>query len=257
MKCRESLCRSVAHRVDHIVYLFEGFRLDAARRQLSSSGGVVVPLNSRAMEALVLLVSRAGDLVSKRELLEGVWPAAVVEDNNINQCILAIRKALGESAGSNRFIMTVPGRGYRFVAPVILQRRESPEAAAPEPGIPGEARRWKTLALPGLAVATILVVLALDASHDEVSLEKPTGTGDLIVHLRSDNTASPAPESVMLLECLRQHPELHLKVQVQIVGSESAPPIWTGSYIAGAQDLHPDSTGHGAGGDACHRLAAR
>ena len=90
-----------------------------------------------------MLVSHAGELVTKRQLLESVWPSAIVEDNNINQCILAIRKALGESAGSNRFVMTVPGRGYRFVAPVIQQKRESPEPSGTDPTSPPGARRWK------------------------------------------------------------------------------------------------------------------
>src|SRR6185369_282157 len=111
--------------VEHTVYLFDGFQLDVTRRQLSSIGGVVQPLSSRAMDALLLLVTHAGQVIEKRQLMQAVWPTAVVEDNNLNQCILAIRRALGETAGSNRFIMTVPGRGYCFVSPISTLTHES------------------------------------------------------------------------------------------------------------------------------------
>jgi DNA-binding winged helix-turn-helix (wHTH) protein len=241
--------------VEHIVYIFEGFRLDAGRRQLSSSGGVVVPLNSRPMEALVMLVSRAGELVTKRQLLEGVWPAAVVEDNNINQCILAIRKALGESAGSNRFVMTVPGRGYRFVAPVVLQKLESPEAA--DAAAPLEGRRWWTFGLPGVAAAALMALIMMDTSRDVAALPQVAEQNGLVVHLRRDNAAPAIQQADILLACLRQRPDLHLQVEVHVVGGESAAPLWTGRYIAGAQDLLPEAGAHSPVNDACQQLAAR
>jgi DNA-binding winged helix-turn-helix (wHTH) protein len=243
--------------VEHIVYIFEGFRLDAGRRQLSSSGGVVVPLNSRPMEALVMLVSRAGELVTKRQLLEGVWPAAVVEDNNINQCILAIRKALGESAGSNRFVMTVPGRGYRFVAPVVLQKLESPEATAADAAARLEGRRWWAFGLPGVAAAALMALIVMDTSREEAALPLTTVQNELVVHLRRDNAAPAVQQADVLLACLRQRPDLHLQVEVHVVGGESGPPLWTGRYIAGAQDLLPGAAVHSPVNDACQQLAAR
>ena len=242
--------------VEHIVYVFEGFRLDAGRRQLSSSGGVVIALNSRAMEALVILVARAGELVTKRQLLEGVWPAAVVEDNNINQCVLAIRKVLGESAGSNRFIMTVPGRGYRFVAPVIVQKRESPEAPAMESQVRGNNARWRTLALPGIAAALILALIGV-ASREDILPPQVTEQSELVVHLRRNAGAPADLQTDTLLACLRQRPDLHLQVEVHVVGAESGRPLWTGQYIAGAQDLLPDAKGPVTDANACRQLAAR
>src|SRR5688500_12560462 len=82
------------------------------------------------MEALLLLLANAGQIVERRRLMQTIWPNTIVEDNNLNQCILAIRKALGETAGSNQFVMTVPGRGFCFVCPVRTQIQESPEEAA-------------------------------------------------------------------------------------------------------------------------------
>jgi DNA-binding winged helix-turn-helix (wHTH) protein len=125
--------------VQHIVYLFDRFQLDVTRRKLLSSGGLVLPLGSRPLEALLLLVANAGQIVDRRRLMQTVWPDRIVEDNNLNQCVLAIRKALGETAGSNHYVMTVPGRGFSFVCPVRVQTQESAdemEAAAPVPPAP-------------------------------------------------------------------------------------------------------------------------
>lgn len=141
--------------MQYTVYLFEGFQLDVTRRKLISAGGLVQPLNSRATDALLLLVENAGELVDKRRLMETVWPDAVVEDNNLNQCILAIRKALGEVAGSNRFVMTVPGRGYRFVTPVRTVIRES-LGDTPARVPPGA---WWTAAAAGLFALSLLLLL--------------------------------------------------------------------------------------------------
>src|SRR5688572_29759949 len=111
--------------MQHIVFRFDRFQLDVTRRKLLSASGLVLPLNSRAMEALLLLVANAGQVIEKRRLMQTVWPDTIVEDNNLNQCIRAIRKALGETAGSNRFVMTVQGRGFCFVCPVRVKIQES------------------------------------------------------------------------------------------------------------------------------------
>jgi DNA-binding winged helix-turn-helix (wHTH) protein len=82
------------------------------------------------MEALLLLVANAGQIVERRQLMRAVWPHTVVEDNNLSQCILAIRRALQEKAGSDHFVMTVQGRGFCFVCPVHTRIQESSEESA-------------------------------------------------------------------------------------------------------------------------------
>lgn len=99
-------------------YEFGGFRLDTVLQVLVSPAGETIALPGRAYDVLRYLVERSGELVDKASLMRAVWPSAVVEDNNLNQCILVLRRALGESAGERRFILTVPGRGFKFVAPV-------------------------------------------------------------------------------------------------------------------------------------------
>ena len=71
----------------------------------------------------MLLVSNAGATVAKETLLEAVWPGVAVEENNLNQAVSALRKALGDTASPRRFIITVPNRGYRFVRPVTIVPR--------------------------------------------------------------------------------------------------------------------------------------
>ncbi|HEX4051225.1 MAG TPA: winged helix-turn-helix domain-containing protein [Steroidobacteraceae bacterium] len=105
-------------------YEFGGFRLDTAGQTLISPQGEPIPLPYRAYQTLVFLVERAGELAEKSALMAAVWPRSVVEENNLSQCIFTLRKALGESAGERRFILTVPGRGFRFVAPVRVLPRE-------------------------------------------------------------------------------------------------------------------------------------
>ena len=118
-------------------YVFEGFRLDLARRRLSGPGGEVLPLPTRAFDVLAHLVENRARIVTKDELMRAVWSRVVVEENNLNQAVYNIRRALGDSRDSPRFIVTVAGRGYQFIADTGIDRGEvSPEPAAPasEPG---------------------------------------------------------------------------------------------------------------------------
>ena len=96
------------------IYGFEDYRLDAGKLLLSRAGEPV-PLTPKVFATLLLLVTHAGEVLEKEELIRTVWPDAIVEENNLNQNISALRRALGESRGENRYIATVPGRGYRFI----------------------------------------------------------------------------------------------------------------------------------------------
>src|SRR5687768_16680174 len=79
--------------------------------------GRLVPLGGKAADVLALLLQHPDEVVEKDTLIQALWPDAAVEENNLNQQISAVRKALGESAGQPRYIVTVPGRGYRLVLP--------------------------------------------------------------------------------------------------------------------------------------------
>ncbi len=105
---------------DKGVLEFSGFLLDPARRTLAGPGGVAIDLKPKVFDTLAALAARPGEVLAKRELLEAVWPGVVVEENNLNQTISALRKALEEGKkDGRRLIVTVPGRGYQFVPHVF------------------------------------------------------------------------------------------------------------------------------------------
>ena len=96
---------------------FGPFRASAARRELWMEDGPVT-IGARALDVLIVLLRRPGELVSKGELIDAVWAGAAVEDNAIAAQISALRRALDEGRDGARYVQTVPGRGYRFVATV-------------------------------------------------------------------------------------------------------------------------------------------
>jgi DNA-binding winged helix-turn-helix (wHTH) protein len=81
--------------------------------------GHPVPFTPKAFDLLAVLAGNPGRLLTKEHLMQAVWPDTVVEESNLTYNIFAIRKALGEGSDSDRYIETVPKRGYRFVAPVV------------------------------------------------------------------------------------------------------------------------------------------
>lgn len=120
-------------------YHFAQFQLLPDQRSLCC-GGAPVKLGSRAFDMLLALLERRDRVVSKQELMDLVWPRLVVEENNLQVQVAALRKLLGHPA-----IATVPGRGYRFTLPVQVQGgpvsgNEPPAAAAAQPPSPGLPR---------------------------------------------------------------------------------------------------------------------
>lgn len=99
------------------LYEFGEFRLDPEKGLLSRSD-TPVPLTPRVFETLLFMVENHGAVLDKERLMEAVWPDSIVEENNLTQNISTLRRIFGETPGSHRFIVTVPGRGYRFVAEV-------------------------------------------------------------------------------------------------------------------------------------------
>jgi predicted ATPase/DNA-binding winged helix-turn-helix (wHTH) protein len=110
---------------------FGPFRLLAAQRLLLE-GDTPVRLGSRAFDILAALVERAGEVVGKEELIGRAWPQTFVEESNLKIQVSALRRAIGDGQGGRRYVVTVPGRGYNFVAPIS---QEEPPRAAPPPSI--------------------------------------------------------------------------------------------------------------------------
>ena len=179
-------------------YEFGDFRVDVARRLLLlKASGRTLPLSSRAFDILLFLLEHPGELLDKSTLMAAVWPKVVVDENNLNQHISGLRRVLGDSPEAHRFIVTVPGRGYRFVAAVhqvtdvpvtphsveqqgvvspnaqvaVLAAPDGTTAHEPTEKSPTGARRWGLVA-SGLA----LVVVAGWYLFPRVTTEQvPTG----------------------------------------------------------------------------------
>ena len=139
-----------------VVYRFHGFELDPGRRALTSPDGEAITLRTKVFDTLCELIARAGEPVSKQALMEAVWPDTVVEENNLNQAISALRQALRDDHNAPRFIATITGRGYQFVAPV-----EAADAVAELPERPRRFR-WTVAAVCLLVVTTALAFAIWD-----------------------------------------------------------------------------------------------
>ena len=123
---------------------FEGCRLDVAKRELLEPNGKPIKLMPKAFDILAYFAQNNDRVVPKDEILTELWPDAIVEENNLTQNISALRRALGEKPQENRFIATIPGRGYRFVANVRRIRNESHESS----GVIGTASKNSSVVQP-------------------------------------------------------------------------------------------------------------
>jgi Tol biopolymer transport system component/DNA-binding winged helix-turn-helix (wHTH) protein len=112
------------------LYKFDSFVLDSMNRRLMKHEELV-PLPSRSFDLLLVLLQNSGRLMGKDELMNAVWQDATVEEANLAVNISALRKALGEVSNERRYIITVPGRGYKFLADVI-RSMEKPNACLPD-----------------------------------------------------------------------------------------------------------------------------
>ena len=148
---------------ERFTYEFGDFRIDPQRRVLiSRSSGQPVQVTGKIFDTLLYLVEHAGELLDKRTLLEALWPQVVVEEANLTQTIHTLRRLLGERPGEHRYIVTVPGRGYRFVADVATRVvQEEQLASAPKSHTSSVSGGRRTIA----AVALGLVVLGSTAGQ--------------------------------------------------------------------------------------------
>ncbi len=156
------------------LYRFGQFRLESQSRVLRR-GGQLVALSPKAFEVLLAVVQSGGKTLSKDELMQAVWPDSFVEESNLTQTVFMLRKALGENA-EQRYILTVPGRGYRFAAEVKQVPEDEPtaveaEGPAPKPGAvlirPSSKaeevnRSWRRMSL---VFALGLVLMAATAAY--------------------------------------------------------------------------------------------
>ena len=137
-------------------YAFGSFVLVPSRRELAQDG-IPVPLTPKAFDMLLMLVEQRHRVVSKSELLDALWPDTAVEDASLTQLVFLVRRVLSRNDDGERFIATVPRRGYRFVADV----EATEETAAPLVEPAAKPRRsWRLATVTLVALVGVLGALA-------------------------------------------------------------------------------------------------
>jgi predicted ATPase len=160
-----------------------------------------VHIGVRALDLLMVLVERAGDIVTKDELFSRVWPGVNVDEGNLRTQMALVRKALRDGQSGARYVMTVPGRGYRFVAPLSttetsepVKRRASPVESAS--GLPARLTR-----LIGRTDAVSDIVGRLN-KHRFVTILGPGGIGKTSVALAvAEQAATSYDDGVCVVDC--------------------------------------------------------
>jgi Tol biopolymer transport system component/DNA-binding winged helix-turn-helix (wHTH) protein len=147
------------------VYTFAGFRLDADAKLLSRDGNIV-SLPPKAAELLVVLVEGKGQLVTKEQLLQQIWPDTFVEEHNLVQYVSLLRRSLGNGDGGHALIETFPKRGYRFTGVVTAEAAtEAPlseprvEVLLPAEGSPRPRATHLLASRPRLVIGTTVVLI--------------------------------------------------------------------------------------------------
>jgi predicted ATPase/DNA-binding winged helix-turn-helix (wHTH) protein len=176
-------------RSGHAAISFGPFRL-LPKARLLEKDGVAQHIGGRALDILILLAERAGEVVSKRELVDKVWADVTVDEGSLRFHVTALRKVLGDNAADARYVLNIPGRGYSFAAAVTrgdAARFETPRTVRPSSPPPEPLPRRQML--PGQLTRiigreeTIQELLAELKTHRFVSVVGPGGIGKTSVAL--------------------------------------------------------------------------
>jgi TolB-like protein/DNA-binding winged helix-turn-helix (wHTH) protein/Tfp pilus assembly protein PilF len=170
-------------------YEFGPFRLEPSKRRLLRDGKTI-RLTPKAFDLLLVLVEESGRTVGKDELLERVWAGTIVEENNLNQNITALRKSLGDSRQESQYIATIPGVGYRFVAPVKKEEFTQISKEEAKAGVVPAGRRK----LVPYALLIALLLVAAVAGYALYTREKPRPAMSSIKVLPLENLSGDAAE---------------------------------------------------------------
>ncbi|HET6630648.1 MAG TPA: winged helix-turn-helix domain-containing protein [Woeseiaceae bacterium] len=236
-----------------LLYDFGPFRLDGKRRiVVSRADGQVLPLTTKAFDTLLHLVEHAGEVVDRATLLREIWPNVVVEANNLNQVISSLRRAIGEDPAAHRFIMTVPGRGYRFIADVDNVAADGPGEEAARGA--GTARQAGAQRERSLAVLPFRPLVAADR-HESLEL----GMADALIasigglrdvqvrplsatrrygRLEQDPVEAGRSLGVdYVLDGSLQRSDSHLRVSVRLIDVQSRRQLWSDHFDEDFTDI--------------------
>lgn len=147
------------------------------RRQLLLKNGQSVRIGCRALDLLEAFVKRPGEVLSKRELLEEAWPSTTVVEGNLKVHIAALRRALDDDADQAKYIATVNGRGYRFIAPVVVGDASGGPSGGAPPALVGDVEPAPVGPLEG-RFKDIVTLLAQTMRSTVLDLPGEAGAGE-------------------------------------------------------------------------------
>jgi len=222
------------------IYEFDDFRVDPGRRLLLGRDGRPLPLTPKAFDTLIYLVQHTDVVLGKETLMRAIWADTAVEENNLNQCISALRRVLGEKRAEHRYIVTVPGRGYRFVAPV--NKRKPPVVASSAEPIPSIA------VLPFQPLARKNRDESLEMGMADTLIARLSGIRDIVVRpmssvrkyadLKLDVLAAGRELGVeSVLEGSLQCRGNKIRVTVRLLNVSNGASLWAGTFDEEMTDI--------------------
>ncbi len=225
-------------------YQFEAFRVEARARRLLRDE-VPIPLPRKAFDVLLALLEKEGAVATKEELLERVWKDAFVEENNLNQAVSSIRRALGDTPELRRFVETVSGVGYRFCCPVRRLDTES-DTVASAPAAPLQVGSLAVLPFQfldgqaegfgwGLGMADTLITRLTRLRH---TIIRPTGSiagyaGGAVDWMEAGRRLGV---DALVLGAVRRSGD-RLRVTVQLVRVEDGSAVWAEKFDETSKDV--------------------
>jgi DNA-binding winged helix-turn-helix (wHTH) protein/tetratricopeptide (TPR) repeat protein len=212
------------------IYEFDDFRIDPGRRLLLGRDGRRLSLTPKAFDTLIYLVEHADAIIGKDTLMKAVWADTAVEENNLNQCISALRRVLGEKRSEHRYIVTVPGRGYRFVA--VVNKHKLASSSEPIASI---------AVLPFQPLARNNRDESLEMGMADTLITRLSGIRDLVVRpmssvrkyadLKSDALAAGRELEVeSVLEGSLQRQGDRVRVTVRMLSVSNGASLWAGTF---------------------------
>jgi len=218
-------------------YEFDEFRIDADRRLLLCQGEPLT-LTPRVFDTLLYFVQHANRVISKEELMRAIWADSFVEENNLSQNVSTLRRALGQP----RYILTIPGTGYRFAADVKAEKRT-------EASIPTRDVKARTIAvLPFKPIVEMIRDDALELGMADTLIARLSSSGKLIVRplssvrrysgLEQDPQAAGRELGVeSVLDGSLQRSADRIRLTARLINVDDGASIWVGTFDEKATDV--------------------
>jgi TolB-like protein/Tfp pilus assembly protein PilF len=214
------------------IYKFGEFRVEAAKRVLLRNGDPV-GLTPKVFDTLLHLVRRPGETVEKEELMRAVWPDTIVEENNLNQNISALRRVMEGAEGKGRYILTIPGKGYRFIASVEVIEGVAAETASqatiavlPFENLSADAER--EYLCDGLTEEMIVALGQIDPEYLSV-----IGRTSAMAYKRTTKTAAEIGRELnasYLIEGSLRAEAGQLRITSRLIRARDQVQVWSASY---------------------------